>query len=145
MNKVLWLWWILGFLVVVLVCGACAYFAVKRMVNHGDGSCTLAPPEMIAPLVSPTREALYGSTGQTPTEVIGPEAQELDAAQSDAGIGAGTGAAVASHHTPPDDLDVGDDGFDGGLGSLEKVEEGESSDDVEAQEEIALLTVSANE
>jgi len=49
------------------------------------------------------------------------------------------------------DPDVGGDGFDGGLGSLEKVEEAdelqedETSDDVEAEEEIALLTVPGKE
>jgi hypothetical protein len=151
MNKVLWLWWILGMLAVVAICGVCGYVIVKRMAGNGDGSCAFASPEIIVPLVSPSRESLYGSTGLPEAEgrggVVGPS------------MGAGLGAAAgllggvsrSRPATQPVDLDVGGDGFDGGLGSLEKVEEAdelqedETSDDVEAEEEIALLTVPGKE
>ncbi|KAG7377362.1 hypothetical protein PHYPSEUDO_011759 [Phytophthora pseudosyringae] len=163
MTKVLWLWWIIGVFVVAVICGACGYFTVKQVANRGGESCMYAPPDMIVPVISPSREALYGSTGQTPALPTEPEAEEPTAVQGGGGVPAREGAAfgpaagllsgvvLASHPTPPDDLDVGGDGFDGGLGSLEKVEEVdeadevESSDDVEAEEKIALLTVPTKE
>ncbi|KAG6958328.1 hypothetical protein JG688_00010566 [Phytophthora aleatoria] len=56
----------------------------------------------------------------------------------------------ASHPAPPDYLDVGGDGLDGGLGSFEKdqqVDEAkeDESDNAEDKEEIVLLTVPAND
>ncbi|OWY97465.1 hypothetical protein PHMEG_00031994 [Phytophthora megakarya] len=148
MNKVLWLWWILGILVLVAVIGVCGYLMVKGMTNRDEETCVYAPPNMMAPVVSPTREALYGSTGHSK---ILHKAEEVNNAQPGAEIEAGTGklgplldhlesVALATHPTPPDDLDVGGDGFDGGLGSRAEDNEAESSD-VEAEEEIALLTV----
>ncbi|KAE8978659.1 hypothetical protein PF010_g24178 [Phytophthora fragariae] len=152
MNRVLWMWWILGMLVVLAVCGGCGYFVVKRMVSRSDESCTFVPPAMTVPLVSPSREALYGSTGQMSMGAFTPETEGAEA-EAGAGVDPATGAALgasagllggvvlASHDAPFNDLEVAGDGFDGGLGSLEKVDEAGEDEHVEAEEEVALLTV----
>lgn len=146
MNRVLWMWWVLGMLVVVAVCGGCGYFAVRCLVSSSSSSsdegCTFVPPAMTVPLVSPTREALYGSTGQSPTVAFAPEAEKAEAGAATGAAAAGVLSSVtlASHDAPADDLDVAGDGFNGGLGSLEKVEE-EHDEDEEDEEEAALLTV----
>ncbi|GMF24347.1 unnamed protein product [Phytophthora lilii] len=155
MNKVLWMWWALGVLVVLAFCGGCSYFVVKRMANNSDERCTFLPPEIVVPVISPTREALYGSTGRTASVTFAAK-EEREAEGGGAGTGAAHASAAfgvlnlveqASHVPAADDLGVAGDGFDGGLGSLEKVEEAqdeeedESVEGGEADEEIALLTV----
>ncbi|KAL3670946.1 hypothetical protein V7S43_004131 [Phytophthora oleae] len=139
MNKVLWLWWVLGILVVVMLSGACIYFLVKQLASQNDESCVYTLPHMIAPVVSPTREALYGSTGHTPAVTVESGVAGLDVIEDEVKIP----GVSASHPTPPDDLDVGGDGFDGGLGMLGVVGEVEGTQDSGDEEDIALLTVSA--
>ncbi|KAE8878968.1 hypothetical protein PF005_g24652 [Phytophthora fragariae] len=84
---------------------------------------------------------------------MGTFAPETEGAEAGAGVGPATGAALgaavgllggvalASHDAPFDDREVAGDGFDGGLGSLEKVDEAGEDGDVEAEEGVALLTV----
>ncbi|KAG2789728.1 hypothetical protein JG687_00011694 [Phytophthora cactorum] len=60
---------------------------MKRMVDQSDEGSVDAQPEMIVPVVSPTREALYGSTGQT---------SAVSGAEDAAGFGAGEGTALDS-------------------------------------------------
>ncbi|ETK81367.1 hypothetical protein L915_13127 [Phytophthora nicotianae] len=145
MNKVLWLWWIIGVVAVVAVCGACCYFLVKRMVDQSDGSYSYVSPEVVAPLVSPTREALYRSTGQ----IFAKESESAAGAGERTAIGAAPGIWGGVPQTTHLDLDVGGDGFDGGLGSVEKDQEADEAkqgeSDAEDGEEIALLTVQSNE
>lgn len=150
MNKVLWLWWVLGILVLVAVCGAFCYFVVKRMMDQSDESRAFAPLEVIAPVVSPTREALYGSTGQSSVvpEEVGKGGGAGEQTALGTALGVWGGVSQTSHPAPPDDLDVGGDGFDGGLGSLKNVQDEAKEyegDSAEYTDEIALLTVSTNE
>ncbi|KAG1712534.1 hypothetical protein DVH05_000277 [Phytophthora capsici] len=133
MNKVLWLWWILGIVLVVAACGVCVYFLVKQLTNQSDESFLYTSPEMIAPLISPTREALYGGIGQTSAVTVASGVDDVHG-----GDGNKVQGVEATHPPPPDDLDVGGDGFDGGLGVVGEVEEGRND---EKEEEIALLTV----
>ncbi|KAG6958327.1 hypothetical protein JG688_00010565 [Phytophthora aleatoria] len=54
---------------------------MKRTVDQSDEGSVDAQPEMIVPVVSPTREALYGSTGQISAVSVGAgEGTVLDAA-----------------------------------------------------------------
>ncbi|KAJ8524026.1 hypothetical protein ON010_g17091 [Phytophthora cinnamomi] len=110
---------------------------------------------MTVPLVSPTREALYSSTGHTPTVAFASEDEDACAPEDGgdivgpaSGVALGAAAvALVSHDVPADDLDVARDGFDGDLCSLEKVDgagEDDGDEDVEADEKVALLAVPEN-
>lgn len=123
LASVLWLWWILGVLAVIAACLGCGYVAFR--LSRLNGRRLYAPVLTSAPLVSPARENLYGSTGQSHATAVAPAAVKTDGSgQLEQGLVAEVGepgeVAVATHDAPPDDLGVAGDGFDGGLGDVER-------------------------